>query len=139
MTVVTKSIELDSKGENDVVDITREVQRCLADSRLGSGVVTVFVAGSTAAVTTLEFEPGLAKDFPDALERAAPKDRAYEHEKTWHDGNGHSHVKSALVGTSLAIPFVGGRLALGTWQQIVLAEFDVRPRTRKVVLQIMGE
>jgi len=139
MTVVTKEIQVHTRGESDVVEFTEEVQRHVAETKLDSGVVTVFVAGSTAAVTTIEYEPGLAKDFPDALERAAPKSLAYEHEKAWHDGNGHSHVKAALVGPSLAVPFVKGRLALGTWQQVVLAEFDVRPRTRKIVLQIIGE
>jgi len=96
--------------------------------------------GSTAAITTMEFEPGLVKDFPAALERAAPKSGVeYEHQRRWHDGNGHSHVKASLVGPSLSIPLVGGELVLGEWQQVVLVEFDIRPRARKVVVQILGE
>jgi secondary thiamine-phosphate synthase enzyme len=139
MAVVTKDIQIDSRGENDVVDLTQRIQRCVAEAKLGSGLVVVFVPGSTAAVTTIEYEPGLAKDFPAALERIAPKNHAYEHENAWHDGNGRSHVKASLVGPSLTVPFVDGKLALGTWQQIVLVELDLRPRTRKVIVQIMGE
>ena len=139
MTVVTKHVQVVSVGENDVIDLTQEVQRCVSETQLTSGVVVVFVSGSTAAVTTMEYEPGLVKDFPEMLERVAPKGRAYEHQKTWHDNNGHSHVRASLVGPSLAVPFVDGKLALGTWQQVVLVELDVHPRTRKVVLQIVGE
>jgi secondary thiamine-phosphate synthase enzyme len=97
------------------------------------------VAGSTAAVTTIEFEPGLVQDFPQMMERVAPKSGEYEHQRRWHDGNGHSHVKASLLGPSLSIPLVEGELVLGEWQQVVLVEFDVRPRTRRVVLQVMGE
>jgi len=95
----------------------------------------VFVAGSTAAVTTMEFEPGLVRDLPEILERIAPRRGPYEHQKTWNDGNGHSHVKAALVGPSLTVPFSGGALALGRWQQVVLVEFDIRPRERTLVLR----
>jgi secondary thiamine-phosphate synthase enzyme len=109
------------------------------EANLTRGVVTVFVSGSTAAVTTIEYEPGLVKDFPDMLERVAPNDLAYEHHKTWNDDNGRSHVKASLVGPSLTIPIVDGRLTLGTWQQVVLVELDTRPRTRKIVVQAMGE
>ena len=138
--VVSKSVEVRSRGENDVLDITREVNQAVAASKLSEGVATVFVVGSTAAITTMEFEPGLVKDFPAALERAAPKSGVeYEHQRRWHDGNGHSHVKASLVGPSLSIPLVGGELVLGEWQQVVLVEFDIRPRARKVVVQILGE
>jgi len=99
----------------------------------------VFVPGSTAAVTTIEFEPGLAKDFPAMLERVAPVDIDYEHQRAWHDGNGRSHVKASLVGPSLSVPFERGVLTLGTWQQIVFVELDIRPRRREVVVQVMGE
>jgi secondary thiamine-phosphate synthase enzyme len=138
--VATRSFEVSSKGEGEVLDITRHVREAVAASGLSDGVATVFVAGSTVAITTMEFEPGLVKDFPAMLERAAPrKGVEYEHQRTWHDGNGHSHVKASLIGPSLSVPLVDGDLALGEWQQVVLVEFDVRPRTRKVVVQLIGE
>ena len=138
--VVTKSFEVKSRGENEVIDITSHVQEAADASGLSNGVATVFVVGSTAAITTMEFEPGLVKDFPEMLERAAPKEGVeYEHQRRWHDGNGHSHVKASLVGPSLSVPLIGGHIVLGEWQQIVLVEFDVRPRTRKVIVQLIGE
>jgi secondary thiamine-phosphate synthase enzyme len=138
--VTTRSFEVKTRNEGEVLDMTREVQQAVAGSGMSSGVATVFVAGSTAAVTTIEFEPGLVKDFPEMMERVAPKRGVeYEHQRRWHDGNGHSHVKASLVGPSLTVPVVEGELALGEWQQIVLVEFDVRPRTRKVVVQLLGE
>jgi len=139
MPILTKRIELRTKAEDDILDITGEVQEAVEESGLVAGVVTVFVPGSTAAVTTIEFEPGLAKDFPAMLERVAPKDINYEHQKAWHDDNGRSHVKASLVGPSLSVPFEGGILTLGTWQQIVFVELDIRPRRREVVVQVMGE
>lgn len=139
MAVVTRELHVASRGENDVVDLTEEVQNAVKEAGLSNGVVTVFVPGSTAALTTMEFEPGLVKDFPDMLERVSPRNGEYEHQKTWSDNNGHSHVKAALVGPSLTVPFVKGNLTLGTWQQIVFVELDIRPRTRKIVLQIVGE
>jgi len=138
--VLTRSFEVNSEGENQVIDVTDEVRRAVSAGRLASGVATVFIVGSTAAITTMEYEPGLATDFPEMLERVAPKDGVeYEHQRRWHDGNGHSHVKASLMGPDLSIPFVDGELALGEWQQVVLVEFDVRPRSRKVVVQLMGE
>ncbi|MDA4131824.1 MAG: secondary thiamine-phosphate synthase enzyme YjbQ [Thaumarchaeota archaeon] len=138
--VETKNFEVSSEGEDEVLDITRRVREAVAGSGLSDGVATVFVMGSTAAITTIEFEPGLVKDFPAMLERAAPrKGVEYDHQRRWHDGNGHSHVKASLVGPSLSVPFVKGDLALGEWQQVVLVEFDVRPRTRKVLVQLIGE
>jgi secondary thiamine-phosphate synthase enzyme len=139
MPVVTKRIRVVSKGENDVIDITQTVQGCVSESKLSNGVATVFVSGSTGAITTIEYEPGLVKDFPETLERLAPKNHAYEHQKTWNDGNGHSHVKASLVGPSLSVPFVDGALALGTWQQIVFVELDIRPRSRSIVLVMVGD
>jgi len=139
MPVFTKHFELHTEAENDIVDITGEVQQAIEESGLDTGVATVFVPGSTAAITTIEFEPGLAKDFPGMLERVAPRNIDYEHQKAWHDDNGRSHVKASLVGPSLSVPFEGGVLTLGTWQQIVFVEFDVRPRRREVVFQVMGE
>jgi secondary thiamine-phosphate synthase enzyme len=138
--VVTRSFEVKSDGENQVIDITDEVRHAVSAGRLTGGVATVFVVGSTAAVTTMEYEPGLAIDFPEMLGRVAPKDGVeYEHQRRWHDGNGHSHVKASLVGPSLSVPFVDGELVLGEWQQIILIEFDIRPRARKVVVQLMGD
>jgi secondary thiamine-phosphate synthase enzyme len=138
--VVTKSFEVKSRGENEVVDVTRDVREALKASGLSDGVAVVFVVGSTAAITIMEFEAGLVKDFPAMLERTAPESGVeYEHHRKWHDANGHSHVKASLVGPSLSIPFVGGEMVLGQWQQVVYLEFDVRPRTRKIVVQILGE
>ena len=139
MGVFSKTAQVSSRGENDVVDVTDVVRRAVRESGFRQGLVTVFVAGSTAAMTTMEFEPGLVKDLPRALETIAPKDREYEHQKTWKDGNGHSHVKAALVGPSLTVPFTSGELTLGTWQQVVCLEFDVKPRTRGLVIQVVGE
>jgi len=137
--VATESFEIGSEGEGDMIDITGDVRKALESSDVSNGIATVFILGSTAAVTTIEFEPGLAKDFPRMLDRVAPKNADYDHEKKWHDGNGRSHVKASLVGPSLTIPVAKGELVLGEWQQIVVAEFDTRPRTRKVVVQLVGE
>ena len=139
MPVITRRLSLSTEGEDDVIDITGEVQRVVDESGVDDGVTVVFVPGSTAVVTTIEYEPGLAKDFPDMLARVAPQDIEYEHQKAWHDGNGRSHVKASLVGPSLVVPFEDGSLTLGTWQQIVLVELDTRPRQREVVVQVMGE
>ncbi|MDH5450652.1 MAG: secondary thiamine-phosphate synthase enzyme YjbQ [Candidatus Bathyarchaeota archaeon] len=139
MTVITKQLSLNTRGEGDMLDVTRNVAEAVGESNLKNGIVTVFVPGSTGALTTIEFEPGLLMDLPDILERVAPKSLAYEHEKRWHDGNGHSHVRAALIGPSITVPFVNGRLTLGTWQQIVFMELDVRRRSRNLVLQIIGE
>ena len=139
MTVFTRSFSLTTKGEDDIIDITEEVQQAVSESELAAGVATVFVAGSTAAVTTMEFEPGLIKDVPEMLDRVAPRNAAYEHQKTWHDGNGRSHVKASLVGPGISVPFVEGHLTLGTWQQVVFLELDIRSRKREVIVQVIGE
>lgn len=139
MVVVSKTIKIHSKGENDIIDITNDLEKIVQDSKIKSGMVTIFVSGSTGALTTIEFEPGLVKDFPEMLERLAPKDIEYGHEQMWHDGNGHSHVKASLVGPSLTIPFTESKLLLGTWQQVVFVELDTRSRNRNLVLQIIGE
>jgi len=139
MPVFTKRLQLTTRAENEVVDITEEVQDAVKESGLDAGVAVVFVPGSTAAVTAMEYEPGLTKDFPEMLERVPPSDISYEHQKRWHDNNGRSHVKASLVGPSLSVPFDDGRLILGTWQQIVFVELDIRPRRREVVVQITGE
>jgi len=139
MPVFTKRLRLATKGENYVADITELVQQAVGESGLDAGVATVFVPGSTAAVTTMEYEPGLARDFPQMLERVAPEGISYGHQMAWHDDNGRSHVKASLVGPSLSVPFERGRLTLGTWQQIVFVELDIRPRSREVVVQLVGE
>lgn len=139
MTVLTSIIQIRSKKENEIIDITDQVSKIVEKSKIESGAVIVFVVGSTAAITTIEYEPGLQEDFPEMLSRLAPKDVEYAHDNTWHDGNGHSHVRASLIGPSLAIPIIEGRLTLGTWQQIVLVEMDTRPRERKIILQVIGE
>jgi secondary thiamine-phosphate synthase enzyme len=139
MQIVTRTIFLRSKGEGDMIDITPETSKILTQSKLKEGIITIFVSGSTAAVTTIEFEPGLRHDFPHMLSRIVPTNMEYQHENMWHDGNGHSHVKASLIGPSLTIPFKDGTLMLGTWQQIVIVEMDIRKRERNVILQIMGE
>jgi secondary thiamine-phosphate synthase enzyme len=121
------------------VDITSDVRESVGNSGISSGTVTVFAPGATTGLTTIEYEPGLLKDLPDLMERLVPSDKSYSHDDTWHDGNGFSHLRSALIGPSLTVPFVSGKLTLGTWQQIVFLEFDNRARHRQVVLQIMGE
>lgn len=138
MRIMTKNIQLKSKGETDIIDITDHVSQAIEESSVSNGIATVFVAGSTAALTTIEYEPGLKHDFPQMLSRVAPKDIVYEHDNTWHDGNGHSHVRASLIGPSLTIPVVGGKLTLGTWQQIVFLEMDTRPRNRNVIVQMLG-
>ncbi len=139
MPVSTKMISFRSKGENDMIDITGAVQEAISAGSIQEGIATIFVSGSTAAVTTIEYEPGLRKDFPKMLGRVAPREIEYEHDNTWHDGNGHSHVRASLVGPSLTVPFRNKSLMLGTWQQIVLVEMDIRPRERKIVVQMVGE
>lgn len=139
MKVISERISLKTKGEVDMVDITVKVEDIVKGKNIRNGLATIFVPGSTAAVTTIEYEPGLLIDFPSALEKIAPRDAVYEHEKRWHDGNGHSHVRAALLGPSLTVPIVDGRLTLGTWQQLVLVEFDTRSRSRDLIVQIVGE
>ena len=136
--IINKFIVLNSKGENDIIDITNNVKKILLESQLKNGIVTLFVVGSTAAITTIEYELGLKRDFPTMLERIAPKGIEYEHDNTWHDGNGHAHVRASLIGPSLTIPFINGQTSLGTWQQIVFVEMDTRSRKRKIVVQLIG-
>lgn len=139
MAIHTDSVEITTRGFTHVLDITDPLAQCLARSELADGVLTAFVPGSTAALTTIEFEPGLLEDLPACFEKLAPKDDPYRHHNTWHDDNGSSHVRAALVGPSISVPFVQGRLTLGTWQQVVLVDFDTRPRERRIVVQILGE
>jgi secondary thiamine-phosphate synthase enzyme len=137
--IVTKKISLQSQGHGDIIDITPEVQKLLAETKISEGTVTLFVSGSTAGITTIEFEPGLLADFKNMWERTIPAGIPYQHDKAWGDGNGYSHVRASLLGASLVVPFNARKLVLGTWQQIVVVDFDNRARTRQVVAQFMGE
>ena len=137
--VKTEQIKVETKGNCDIVNITEQVSEVVAKSDMSEGTVTVFNVGSTAGITTTEYEPGLVNyDIRAAFEKIAPEHARYEHEETWHDDNGHSHVLASLLGPSLSVPVVDGQLTLGTWQQIILVDFDTRPRTRTVICQIVG-
>lgn len=139
MAVETLGIRIETNGETDLIDITAEVAKGVSDSGVSSGTVTIFVPGSTAGVTTIEYESGAIRDFQEAIDRIAPKDIGYHHDARWGDGNGYSHVRAALQGASLTVPFTSSRLFLGTWQQIIVVDFDNRPRSREIILQIIGE
>jgi len=139
MPVKTKNFEVEGRGFSDVLDITPEVERAVAESGLSSGIGLVFVAGSTAGITTIEFESGAVADLKRALEELAPQGRQYQHNLKWHDGNGFSHVRAALTKPGFSFPIMNGRPLLGTWQQIVLLDHDNRPRRRKVIVQMLGE
>ena len=138
--VKTETITIKTKGNCDVTNMTEQVSTAVARADIRSGAVTLFNIGSTAGITTTEFEPGLVNyDIKAAFEKIAPENARYEHEQTWHDDNGHAHIRASLLGPSLSVPIVDGRLTLGTWQQIILVDFDTRPRTRTIVCQIIGE
>lgn len=139
MKVLSDTIQFSTQGFNDVKDLTGIVSQRLIASRLRSGIVTIFIPGSTAGLTTIEFEPGVVEDFSNMLERVVPSDVPYQHDRKWGDGNGFSHVRSALIGPSLTVPFEDGRLCLGTWQQVVFVDFDNHPRSRTLLLQFLGE
>jgi secondary thiamine-phosphate synthase enzyme len=138
MDIQTLSFTVPSKGETDIIDITGEVKKRLREARFKEGSVLVFVNGSTAGITTIEYEPGLLKDYPSFFRKIIPENVNYEHDNTWHDGNGHSHVRASLQGASLTVPFADSQLLLGTWQQIVLIDFDNHPRKRNIILQFTG-
>lgn len=140
MAVETHEFEIETQGDSQVLNLTDHVLQFVNAGRISEGLVTVFVIGSTAGITTTEFEPGLVDhDLKAAFDNLAPKDARYRHEETWHDDNGHSHVRASLLGPSLTVPLVNRKLHLGTWQQIVLIDFDTRPRTRRIVVQVIGE
>jgi secondary thiamine-phosphate synthase enzyme len=137
--VVTKKLSLQTRGNADTHDITNAVAGVVAESGVRSGIATLFCPGSTSGLTTIEFEPGAVADLQQVFDEVVPPGRYYRHNERWHDDNGHSHVRAALLGPSLTVPFVDGSLTLGTWQQIIYVDFDVRPRHRDIVVQIMGE
>ncbi len=139
MTIEVHHIRVNTTGKTDIIDLTPKVMETVAGSASLNGVVTLFIPGSTAALTTIEYETGVINDLKDAIERMAPEDLYYEHNERWGDGNGYAHVRAALIGPSLHIPVVEGKLTLGTWQQIVLLDFDNRPRKRQIILQMSGE
>ncbi len=138
--VETHQFEIDTQGNNQVLNITEHVGQCLAEGEIRSGIVNLFVIGSTAGISTTEFEPGLVnRDLETAFEGIAPEKGEYLHEQTWHDDNGHSHVRATLLGPGITVPLVDGHLTLGTWQQLILIDFDTRSRRRRIVVQVLGE
>ncbi len=137
--VITQELHLKTRGHCDAQDITSQVTQAVKDSGLQAGIVTVFCPGSTGGLTTIEYESGALADLERVLDEITPPDRDYRHHLRWGDDNGHSHVRAAMIGPSLTVPFTAGRLTLGTWQQIVFLDFDTRPRSRRLVVQIMGE
>lgn len=139
MPVITKKIKINSKGDTDIIDITSMVINALSGVKINSGLVTVFVSGSTGGLTTVEYEPGLVQDLKNFFEKIVPKSGKYEHDLRWHDGNGHAHVRASLLGPSISMPFIKGKLQLGTWQQIIFIDFDNKPRSRDLIVQILGE
>ncbi|MCI0449055.1 MAG: secondary thiamine-phosphate synthase enzyme YjbQ [Chlorobi bacterium] len=139
MKIITEQHIIKTTGNCDIVDITENVRYNLLTHKLKHGNANVFVVGSTASISTIEYEPGLKKDLPEILEKFIPSNKRYHHDDTWGDHNGHSHLRSTLFGCSQTVPFVNGELLLGTWQQIILIDFDERPRTRKVIVQLIGE
>ena len=139
MVVITSTIKFTDNGENDMVNITEEVEVQIRNSGLKDGICNIFIAGATGGIIAIELEPGLRKDFPAMLERIAPKNINYAHHATWHDDNGHSHVRASIIGPSLTVPFRSGKLIHGTWQQLVFYEFDTRKRNRSLYLTIIGE
>lgn len=139
MKVISEKFRVSTEGHTDVVDITKSVSELLAKHKLRTGNATIFVSGSTAGLTTVEYEPGLVRDLPEAFEKIAPTGKSYHHDATWGDNNGYAHVRASLLGPSLTVPFHNGDLLLGTWQQVVLIDFDDRPRERMIVVQLVGE
>jgi len=139
MSVYCGEVNIETNGDVDIVDITSDVQDVISKSKIKDGIVCVFVSGSTGSITSIEYEPGLMKDFPRALEKIAPKGIHYDHHETWHDDNGHSHVRASLMGPSTTFPIRNGKLIHGTWQQLVFVELDTGPRTRNIIVQIVGE
>jgi secondary thiamine-phosphate synthase enzyme len=139
MAVKTETIQLSTHGNAEVIDITGQVRRCLSDVGLANGIVTIFCPSSTSALTTIEYEPGAVDDLKRLFDEIVPPSRPYAHDAAWGDGNGHSHVRAALLKASLTVPFIDGRLTLGTWQQIIYVDFDNRARRRELVIQVIGE
>lgn len=138
MEIITTSINIKTKGNTDIIDITDDVQSIINQYNFVEGNALIFVAGSTAGVTTIEYEPGLRKDYPDFFEKIIPENIRYHHDDTWHDGNGYAHIRASLQGASLIVPFNERKLLTGTWQQIIVIDFDNRPRNRNIIVQLIG-
>ena len=134
-----KYIQFKTNGKNDMINLTEELKNLVLNSSISSGNILIFFPGATGALSSIEYEPGLIKDFPELMERLIPWQQQYHHNETWHDGNGHSHLRATLIGPSLSVPFENSELILGTWQQIVFLEFDNKPHNRKIAVQLMGE
>lgn len=139
MKILTEKIEINTRGNTDIIDITTKVQEIITNSGLKEGNALIFAVGSTAGITTVEYEPGLLKDLPELFEKLIPSNRPYHHDKTWGDGNGYSHLRASMLGSSFQVPFSKGHLLLGTWQQIVFIDFDNRARQRRIIVQLIGE
>lgn len=139
MAVFSSEFQLSTKGWNDVHDITRKVSSFISSTKIKNGIVTVFIPGSTAGITSIEYEPGVVEDLKSAIDRLIPKEMHYNHDSQWGDGNGFAHVRASMLGPSISIPMVEGQLQLGTWQQIVVIDFDNRPRSRKICVIMVGE
>jgi len=139
MTIKSKRIKLQTKGRDHILDVTARVEDIVSEAGVKEGVVTVFVHGSTASVTTVEYEPGLVKDIKDLDEKLVPSNVTYAHDATWGDANGYAHLRASLIGPSLSVPVISGKMTLGTWQQIIVIDHDNRPRSRELMIQVMGE
>lgn len=139
MKIITENIQRSTKGHNQIIDITTDIDAIIKKSGITDGIVNLFVVGSTASITTIEYEPGLLKDLPETLDTIAPMNKRYHHDNTWGDGNGYAHVRASLLGASITIPITRTAMSLGTWQQVVLVDFDNRARERKIICKIMGE
>lgn len=139
MSISTASIRINTRGNSEIIDITRQIADQIKNSTMDDGIVTIFISGSTAGITTIEYEGGLISDFREMWDRNIPQDISYQHNQKWGDGNGHSHIRASTLGASLVVPFTNKTMTLGTWQQIILVDFDNRPRTRDIVIQLIGE
>lgn len=139
MTVKNKTLNLRTQGRDHIIDITEKVAKIVSDSKIKNGTVTVFIHGSTASVTTVEYEPGLVKDIKEFDEKIIPSSEGYAHDATWGDANGYAHLRASLYGPSITVPVVSGSMTLGTWQQIIVIDHDNRARDRQVIIQVMGE
>lgn len=137
MAIINEKFNISTRGFTDIVDITNKLHDLTLKANLKSANACVYVVGSTASITTIEYEPGLIKDLPEALEKIAPANKEYHHDQKWKDGNGHAHIRSAIIGNSINIPVIDGHLVLGTWQQVVLIDFDNKPRTRTITVQFI--
>lgn len=139
MILIEEQLAFTTKGNNDIINLTPMVEQKLRDLELSKGIVSIFAPGATGGITTIEYEPGLISDFKNLVERLAPQNNPYKHNETWGDGNGHSHLRSSLIGPDITIPFTRKQLQLGTWQQIIFVDFDIRPRNRTLLLKFIGD